>query len=196
MAKTVSELGRVDACVANAGVSVPAGFLEITPDEWRRIVGVNLDGAFYTLQAAARQLVEQGDGGALVALASTAAVHGAGVNAHYAASKAGVLGLVRSAAVALARYGIRVNALLPGWTVTDLARGGYQDDRFREATTARTPVRRWADPTSSPRWRHTCATSRWRSTPATPSPSTAGTRSSDLSGQRPQQPGKSRAGIC
>ena len=54
--------------------------------------------------------------------------------------------MVRGAAVALARYGIRVNALLPGWTITDLARGGYEDPRFRETTTKRTPVRRWADP--------------------------------------------------
>ncbi len=57
-----------------------------------------------------------------------------------------LLGLVRSTAVGLARYGIRVNALVPGWTITDLASGGYNDDRFREVTTRRTPVRRWADP--------------------------------------------------
>jgi NAD(P)-dependent dehydrogenase (short-subunit alcohol dehydrogenase family) len=68
------------------------------------------------------------------------------MNAHYASSKTGVLGLVRSAAVALARHRIRVNALVPGWTITDLARGGYDNDRFREATVARTPVRRWAEP--------------------------------------------------
>ena len=57
-----------------------------------------------------------------------------------------MLALVRSAAVALARYQIRVNAILPGWTKTEMAMGGYLDDRFRDATTRRTPVRRWADP--------------------------------------------------
>ncbi|HEX8804794.1 MAG TPA: SDR family oxidoreductase [Acidimicrobiales bacterium] len=146
LATTVGDLGRIDACVANAGTSGGARFLDLRPEEWRRVMAVNLDGAFFTLQAAARQMVAQGDGGALVAVSSTSAVHGAPTTAHYAASKTALLGLVRSAAVALARHGIRVNALLPGWTVTDLARAGYEDDRFREVTTRRTPVRRWATP--------------------------------------------------
>jgi NAD(P)-dependent dehydrogenase (short-subunit alcohol dehydrogenase family) len=146
LAETVAELGRVDACVANAGTSGARPFLDLTPEDWRRMMAVNLDGAFFTLQAAARRMVEQGDGGALVAVSSTSAVHGAPVTAHYAASKTGLLGLVRSAAVALARHRIRVNALLPGWTITDLARGGYENDRFREVTVGRTPARRWADP--------------------------------------------------
>lgn len=146
VAATVGELGRVDACVANAGTSGGAPFLDLTPEQWRSMMAVNLDGAFFTLQAAARQMVAQGEGGALVAVSSTSAIHGAPVTSHYAASKTGVLGLVRSTAVALARHGIRVNALLPGWTITDLARGGYEDDRFREATVRRTPVRRWAEP--------------------------------------------------
>jgi NAD(P)-dependent dehydrogenase (short-subunit alcohol dehydrogenase family) len=146
LAATVDELGRVDACVANAGASGGAPFLELTPAQWRRVVSVNLDGAFFTMQAAARQMVAQGEGGAILVTASTSAIHGAPVTAHYAASKGGVLALMRSAAVALARHSIRVNAILPGWTKTDMAMGGYQDDRFRDATTRRTPVRRWADP--------------------------------------------------
>ena len=146
VAATVEELGRIDACVANAGTSGGAPFLDLSPAEWRRVVAVNLDGAFFTLQAAARQMVAQGEGGALVAVSSTSAVHGAPVTSHYAASKAGVLALVRSAAVALGRHRIRVNGLLPGWTITDLARGGYENERFRDATVRRTPARRWAEP--------------------------------------------------
>lgn len=145
VATTVAELGRIDACVANAGTTGGARFLELTAEEWRRVMGVNLDGVFFTLQAAARQMVAQGDGGSLVTVSSTSSVHGAPVTAHYATSKTAVLGLVRSAAVALARHGIRVNALVPGWTVTELARGLYEDDRFREATVGRTPVRRWGE---------------------------------------------------
>ena len=145
-AKTADLLGRIDVCVANAGVPGSGPFLELTPGEWQRIIHVNLDGTFFTFQSIARQMVKQGDGGALLAISSTSAIHGAPLNAHYAASKSGILGLVRSAAVALARHDIRVNALLPGWTVTDLANEGYENDRFREVTIARTPVRRWATP--------------------------------------------------
>ena len=145
--RSVAELGRVDTLVANAGVSgrgLP--LTDISLEEWRRVTSVNLDGVFLCFREAARHMIERGDGGALVAIASVAAIHGPARNEAYAASKTGVLGLVRSVAVELARHRIRVNAVCPGWTVTDLARGGYEDDRFRTATTQRTPVRRWAEP--------------------------------------------------
>lgn len=143
VAKTTDQLGRIDACVANAGASGGVPFLDMTPEEWRRVMDVNLDGVFYTLQATARQMVAQGEGGALVAVSSTSSLHGAPITAHYAASKTAVLGLVRSAAVALARYGIRANSLVPGWAVTEMAADLYGNDRFREVTISRTPVRRW-----------------------------------------------------
>jgi NAD(P)-dependent dehydrogenase (short-subunit alcohol dehydrogenase family) len=66
--------------------------------------------------------------------------------AHYAASKTALLGLTRSLAVSLARHGVRVNALSPGWTDTDMLAGGKENERFVQNTVARTPVRRWADP--------------------------------------------------
>ena len=144
--RTVEQFGRLDACIANAGVSSAAPVLQLSLEEWRRIMAVNLDGAFLTLREAARAMVDRGDGGALVAVSSTSSVHGAPANAHYAASKAGVLALVRSMAVGLARERIRVNALVPGWTLTELTEVGYQHQKFREATTKRTPARRWGEP--------------------------------------------------
>ena len=144
VAHTVDELGRIDICVANAGTSGLGQLQDLSLDEWRRVLSVNLDGAFLTMRDCARRMIEQGDGGAMVAISSTSAVHGAPANPHYAASKTALLGLVRSSAVGLARHGIRVNAVLPGWTRTEMAEGGYQDERFREVTTRRTPVRRWA----------------------------------------------------
>jgi len=144
--RTVEHFGRLDACIANAGISSAAPVLQLSLEEWRRIMAVNLDGAFLTLREAARVMVERGDGGALVAVSSTSSIHGAPANAHYAASKAGVLALVRSMAVGLARERIRVNALVPGWTLTELTEVGYRHDTFRDATTRRTPVRRWGEP--------------------------------------------------
>ncbi len=145
-AETVERLGRIDICVANAGTTGFGQLQDLTLEEWRRVMSVNLDGAFLTMRDCARQMIHQGDGGAMVAISSVSAVHGASANPHYGASKTALLGLVRAAAVGLARHKIRVNAVLPGWTITDLASGGYNNDRFREATTQRTPVRRWATP--------------------------------------------------
>ena len=144
---TVSELGRVDACVASAGApGYTTALCDVSLEEWRRVMSVSLDGVFVTFREMARQLIEQGEGGALVAVSSTSAIHGAPRNHAYATAKTALLGLTRSLAVELARHKIRVNAILPGWTLTEMAMPGYENERFREATTKRTPVRRWADP--------------------------------------------------
>src|SRR3546814_15152405 len=90
-------------------------------------------------------MVERG-GGSLVAVSSTSTIHGAAGNEAYGSSKSALLGLVKALAVGLARHQIRVNALVPGWTKTDLAAPGYAWDKFRDATISRTPARRWAEP--------------------------------------------------
>ena len=146
-ARTVEALGKVDSVFANAGTN--GGMATITDmslEEWRRLMSVNLDGVFLTLRAGARHLVERGEGGSLIAVSSTSAIHGSPYQPHYGAAKAGLLGLVRSAAVALARHQVRVNAVLPGWTDTPMASGGKSNEKFMAATLGRTPVRRWADP--------------------------------------------------
>ncbi len=146
-AATVSDHGRIDGLFANAGRGgTGTPFLDLTLDEWRAVMDINLDGVFLTLREAAKVMVEQGTGGSLVAVSSTSAVHGAAGNEAYGTAKTALNGLVRALAVGLARHRIRVNSLLPGWTITDLASGGYESDVFRNATTKRTPVRRWADP--------------------------------------------------
>tara|TARA_B100000686_G_scaffold346525_1_gene433389 strand:- start:160 stop:918 length:759 start_codon:yes stop_codon:yes gene_type:complete len=147
MAGTVADFGRIDGLFANAGrPGTGTPFVDLTLTEWQKIMAVNLDGVFLCMREAAKQLISQGSGGSLVAVSSTSAVHGAAGNEAYGTAKTGVTGLVRALAVALARYQIRVNALLPGWTVTELAGPAFANDRFREVTTKRTPVRRWADP--------------------------------------------------
>lgn len=147
MARTVSDFGRLDGCFANAGKSGPGvPFLELSLEQWRAVMNVNLDGVFVTLREAARHLVRQGTGGSLVAVSSTSAIHGAAGNEAYGTSKTALNGLVRALAVGLARHRIRVNSLVPGWTITEMAGPAYANDTFREVTTRRTPVRRWADP--------------------------------------------------
>ncbi len=145
-AASVEALGKVDTVVANAGIGGMAPITDLTLEEWRRVTAVNLDGAFLTLREGARHLIERGEGGALVVVSSTASIFGAPRQPHYAASKAGALGLMRSLAVELARHRIRVNALLPGWTATDMLAPAEGNQRFVDATVSRTPVRRWADP--------------------------------------------------
>lgn len=146
MAGTVDELGRVDSLFANAGTFGPAPFLDQTLEGWRQVMSVNLDGAFLCLQAAARQLVAQGEGGSLVAVSSTSAIHGAAGNEAYSCSKTALLALMRGLAIELARHGIRCNSLLPGWTETDMTAPLTGWQKFMDATTARTPVRRWGVP--------------------------------------------------
>ena len=147
LASTVKDFGRVDGLFANAGRGgTGTPFVDTSLEEWRKVMAVNLDGVFLCLREASRQLISQGFGGSLVAVSSTSAIHGAAGNEAYGTAKTAVTGLVRALAVSLARFQIRVNCLLPGWTVTELASPAFENDHFREVTTKRTPARRWADP--------------------------------------------------
>lgn len=146
-ATTLAALGKLDSVFANAGVSqAPSHSWEIPFEEWRRVHSVNLDGLFLTLRAGARHMVERGEGGSLIGVASTSTIHGAPSSAAYASSKTAVLGLVRAMAVGLARHRVRVNALTPGWTATDMLAPAANNEKFVTNTIGRTPVRRWADP--------------------------------------------------
>lgn len=147
MKSTAERFGRIDGLFANAGRGgTGTPFLELSLEEWRAVMDVNLDGVFLCLREAAKFMVQQGEGGSLVAVSSTSSIHGAAGNEAYGTAKTALNGLVRALAVGLARHQIRVNSLLPGWTITDLASGGYENDKFRDATIRRTPVRRWAEP--------------------------------------------------
>lgn len=143
-AASVAALGRVDSCFANAGVSSKgAPLLEMSLDEFRRVQRVNVEGVFLTLRAAARHIAAHGQGGSLVATASTAAIEGAARNSHYGASKGAVTSMVRALAVELARHRIRVNSILPGWIVTEMTERAVNDGKFAGAVMPRIPARRW-----------------------------------------------------
>jgi NAD(P)-dependent dehydrogenase (short-subunit alcohol dehydrogenase family) len=145
-AASVEAMGKVDSLFANAGIGGWSPFVDMTLTEWRRVQSVDLDGVFLCLREAARHLVARGEGGSLVAVSSTSAIHGAPGMQHYASAKAGILALMRGLAVELARHRIRCNSILPGWTDTEMLAPSAANERFVEATTRRTPVRRWGTP--------------------------------------------------
>jgi NAD(P)-dependent dehydrogenase (short-subunit alcohol dehydrogenase family) len=109
-----AELGPVTAVVTSAGVIRKAAYLELEPEAWHRTMGVNLTGTWLVMQRAARRMVDGDRSGAMVAIASVAGRGPRAAAVDYAASKAGVISVVRSAAVALAPHGIRVNTVCPG----------------------------------------------------------------------------------
>lgn len=146
-AATLEALGKVDSCFANAGVGGAApSFAEMTLDEWHRVLRVNLDGGFLTFRAAVRHMTARGEGGALVGIASLAALMGQPRGEHYAATKGGLISMIRALAVELARHRIRANTILPGWIETGMTEGLFSWDRFHDNVMPRIPLRRWGEP--------------------------------------------------
>jgi len=143
--RTLAELGRVDGCFANAGIGGGRAtpFIEYSTEAWRRVLRVNLDGAMFTFRTAARHMVARGGGGALVGTASLAAIEGAARNQHYAATKGGLVSMIKALAVELARHRIRANAILPGWIETDMTAKSIANEKFSANVMPRIPMRRW-----------------------------------------------------
>jgi NAD(P)-dependent dehydrogenase (short-subunit alcohol dehydrogenase family) len=149
MASVLSHFGRLDACFANAGVmglAVPQPFVDMPAEEWRRVTRVNLDGAFYTLRAAARHMIGAKRGGSLVATSSIAARSGPPRYEHYAATKGALVSMVQALAVELGRHGIRANALLPGWIESSMTDALLHSEGFTAKVLPRVPLRRWGKP--------------------------------------------------
>jgi NAD(P)-dependent dehydrogenase (short-subunit alcohol dehydrogenase family) len=151
MADTAATMGRIDAVFANAGIGVGApSFVDMSTETYRRVLSVNLDGVFWTMREACRHMVARakaGDpGGSLVGLASLAAIEGAARNEAYAATKGAVISMVKSIAVEHARYGVRANAILPGWIATDMTDASQRNPAFAEKVIPRIPARRWGEP--------------------------------------------------
>ncbi len=146
----LKEFGRLDQAIANAGISIRRKDLfDISLEDFQRMEGVNLHGVLFTLREAARHMIERaraGDaGGSLVGIASTAAVHGAARNEHYAATKGAVVTMCRAMAVELARHKITVNSICPGWVRSEMTAGAQAWDKFNENVISRVPTGGWAD---------------------------------------------------
>lgn len=146
-AETLEHLGKVDSCFANAGTHAPEiRFVDTTLADFRSVTRVNLEGAFLTLRAAAKHMVERGGGGVLVGTSSVSALHGTPRGQAYAASKAGLNAIIRGCAVELARYRINAHSLIVGWTETPLISKEMQDETFQQSVMKRMPHRRWGSP--------------------------------------------------
>lgn len=138
-------LGPVTVVVNNAGVAVTRPFLEHTDDDWERVVGVNLTGAWRVAQESARRMVAGGTGGSIVNIASILGLRVAAQVPGYAASKAALIHLTRAMALELARHKIRVNALAPGYVETGINRAFFESEAG-EALVRRIPQRRLGQP--------------------------------------------------
>jgi meso-butanediol dehydrogenase/(S,S)-butanediol dehydrogenase/diacetyl reductase len=139
----VRAIGGVDVLVNNAGISIRHKFLDITPEEWDKVLAVNLTGVFYVAQTAARHMWERGSG-VILQTASTNGVMGYPYYADYNATKAGVIELTRSMALELAPR-VRVCAVAPGYVLTPMQRAEYSDEMLAEVN-SKIPLRRHAKP--------------------------------------------------
>src|ERR1700758_5573900 len=142
-AEAVRAMGGVDVLVNNAGISIRHNFLDITPEEWDKVIAVNLTGVFYVAQTAARHMIERGSG-VILQTASTNGVMGYPFYADYNATKAGVIELTRSMALELAPK-VRVCAVAPGYVLTPMQRAEYSDAMLEEVN-SKIPLGRHASP--------------------------------------------------
>ncbi len=139
-------LGRLDVLVNNAGIREIVPVLELSHEEWSRIINVNITGVFLCAQAFARHLVKAGGEGSIVNLASTLGVQAAPNRAAYTASKHAVVGLTKEMAMELGQKGIRVNAVGPGVIRTPLTERYFQDADYAEQIRSIHALHRWGEP--------------------------------------------------
>ncbi len=142
-AAAIDRLGYVDIVVNNAGGSnFMVGFRDLRLAGWQKLMRLNLDSAVYVCHAFAGHLLERGQG-SVINVASVAGIMGSPFLSPYGAAKAGLISLTKSLAVEWGAEGVRVNALCPGWTATDLNRNLWEDPDAGPATIAKVPMRRW-----------------------------------------------------
>ncbi|MHB8890639.1 MAG: SDR family NAD(P)-dependent oxidoreductase [Candidatus Limnocylindrales bacterium] len=143
----IEALGRIDVLVNNAGICINTPVLEMTPDEWLRLMGINLNGVFWCSRSVGRHMVERGSG----AIVNIGSMSGSIVNwpqpqAAYNASKAGVIHLTKSLASEWAEHGIRVNSVSPGYIGTEMTKLGMRTPGWGETWLAMSPMRRLGEP--------------------------------------------------
>ncbi|CAN6674927.1 probable NADP-dependent mannitol dehydrogenase [Trichomonascus vanleenenianus] len=146
VAKTVEIFGELNVFVSNAGICPFHEFTTMPEEIYLRTVNTNLNGAFFATQAAAAQMKKQGKGGSIIGVSSISALVGGEFQTHYTPTKAGILSLMQSTAIALGKFGIRCNALLPGTIQTDINKEDLSDAEKKANMERRIPLGRLGEP--------------------------------------------------
>lgn len=144
--RALDEFGRIDVLVNNAGIVSPGTILDLSPAEWDRVIDVNLRSYFVLTQIAGKAMVERKIRGSVVNMSSLNAELAIANQIAYVSSKGGVKQLTKAAALGLAPYGVRVNAIGPGSIMTDLLKSVMADEAGRKRILSRTPLGRVGDP--------------------------------------------------
>ncbi len=144
--QTVESFGRLDILVNNAGVEKGFNFVDYPLEEWQKIITVNLTGTFLCSQAAAKQMIKQGDGGRIINISSIHEDLPLLTNSAYCASKGGIRMLMRTIAVELAPHNITVNNIGPGATLTPMDQHIKDDSKLDSQLMAEIPLKRWGKP--------------------------------------------------
>ncbi|MDA2979407.1 MAG: glucose 1-dehydrogenase [Actinomycetota bacterium] len=145
VSEVVARFGSLDILVNNAGVAHRGPVLNLTQEDWDIDLDTNLTGSFLCAKHAGQAMVAAGNGGKIVNVGSIYAIYGTPASVSYGASKAGVLGLTRGLAIELAQHDIQVNAIIPGWYLTDMTTG-YIGSPIKEEIRRKTPAGRWGTP--------------------------------------------------
>ena len=144
--QTVQRMGRLDILVNNAGINIRKRPETYAMSEWREVLSINLDGAFYCSHAVYEPMKKSG-GGKIINIGSMMSIFGAAFATPYAASKGGIVQMTKALATAWAQDNIQVNAVLPGWIDTELTQNARkQVDGLHENVLRRTPAGRWGEP--------------------------------------------------
>ena len=143
---TVKRFGRVDILVNNAGMGMVQPSEQLSPEDWLKVINTNLNSVFYCSQAAAKQMIQQKEGGKILNIASGFGLVAAPMRAAYCTTKAGCIMLTKALGIEWAKYKINVNALAPGWTRTDMVQRFIDRGIMDEAALQkRTPIGRIAE---------------------------------------------------
>ncbi len=145
VSRTLDRFGRIDVLVNNAGINIPKMALDVTEEDWDRVLDVNLKGLFFTSQAVGRAMIARGSG-TIINIASQMGVVGYYKRAAYCSSKAGVVNLTRVLAIEWAPHGIRVNCIGPTFLETPLTAPMFEDEAFRQDVLSRIPLGRIGKP--------------------------------------------------